>query len=743
MVRLLRVAALYALVGAVSFVVLRGTGWAAPVWPAAGIAFAFAFDAGAPVLPGVALGCFLLSLPVYRLAGLSLPAAALVALIIAAAVTVQTHVGAQLVRRRLGPRPQLERPGEILTFMLLAGPAPCLIAASVGVLTLFGAGLLTPAELGRAWLGWWVGDGIGVIVFAPLTLMALADQAEVWRGRRLTVAVPSLLVLALALTAFLVSASLERRDLDQRLNRRADLALEVLRRNLGSHEEALQGIRSVFEATEGLSPGQFARFTDSSLSRLRGLHAVSWNPIVPGGDLAAFERDMRRQPGFESFRVTERDGSGRTVPVRPRPFHVPVALIEPAAENRAALGFDIEADPVRAEAIAASMASGEQRATAPITLIQEQGRQKGVLLLLPVRQPPGFAVGVYRLGDLLAATFDDGSWSGFQFVLMDRTPGSPPQELARFPLKGESEKPSVWNDPPVVVRSLKEGGRAWHLELHPTDPLPGGGGPASPLLPLGGLLISGLLEGFLLLTTGTERQHQRELEQKLRTSLTAAAVAHEIKQPLARMLFLARTIQTGLGRSGGQGAGNELAMAARGIRSDARRVSRTIDSIRDILSNVVSAPALLDLVEPVRGALLVMKADLAGREIELRTEGLDRPHLIEGDRDQLQLVIINLIRNAVEATGRGGTVELTVRQDRYGVELEVDDDGPGFPADTRDPESLFLRSSKTEGTGIGLFVVRCAMENHRGSIRLGRSAQGGAAVVLRFPPVPRSRRGQR
>jgi signal transduction histidine kinase len=742
--RLLRVAALYALVGAASFLLLRGTGWAAPVWPAAGIAFAFVFDAGAALLPGVALGCFLLSLPVYRLAGLPLAAAAAVSLVVAAAVALQAQVGAQLVRRRLGPRPQLERAGEILTFMTLAGPLPCLIAASVGVLTLSAAGLLTPAELDRAWLGWWVGDGIGVIVFAPLALMTLPNQAEVWRGRRLTVAVPSLLLLTLALAAFLYTASLQRRELDQRLNRRADLALEVLRRNLSSHEEALQGIRSVFEATGALTPDQFARFTASSLRRLQGLHAVSWNPLVRGEDLAGFERDQRRLPGFGAFRVTERDASGSPVPARPRPWHVPVALIEPAGPNRAALGFDIRTDPVRAEAIAAALAGGVHRATAPIQLVQEQERQKGMLLLLPVRQPRGFAVGVYRLGDLLSSTFEEGSWEGFRFVLMDRTPGSPPEELARFPPGGEPQDASVWSDPAVVSRTLDEGGRLWQLELHTLPALPGKGGiTGSPLLRLGGLLISGLLEGFLLLTTGTERQRQRDLEQKLRTSLTAAAVAHEIKQPLARMLFLARTLQTALRRPGGQPAVGDLAIAAEGIRSDARRVSRTIDSIRDILGNVVSSLALLDIAEPVRGALLVMKADLARHDIDLRTRGLERPRLIEGDRDQLQLVIINLIRNAIEATGPGGKIELIARQDRFGVELEVSDDGPGFPADVRDPESLFLNSSKAEGTGIGLFVVRCAVENHRGSVRLGRSGLGGAAVVLRFPPVPPSRQLRR
>jgi signal transduction histidine kinase len=265
----------------------------------------------------------------------------------------------------------------------------------------------------------------------------------------------------------------------------------------------------------------------------------------------------------------------------------------------------------------------------------------------------------------------------------------------------------------------------------------------STLLPVGGLLTSGLLEAFLLLTTGTERQRSRELEQKLRTSLTAAAVAHEIKQPLARMLFLARSLHTGLRRAGDGPPGRELAVAAEGIRSDARRVSRTIDSIRDILGNVVSSLAPIDIAEPVRGALLVMKADLDRNAIDLQTTGLEHPHLIEGDRDQLQLVVINLLRNAIEAAGPQGRLAVRVRADRYAVELEVADDGPGFPEDTPGVESLCLASSKPEGTGIGLFVVRCAVENHRGSIRIGGSDLGGASVVLRFPPVPRSRRRQR
>ena len=63
--------------------------------------------------------------------------------------------------------------------------------------------------------------------------------------------------------------------------------------------------------------------------------------------------------------------------------------------------------------------------------------------------------------------------------------------------------------------------------------------------------------------------------------------------------------------------------------------------------------------------------------------------------------------------------------------LRIEDNGPGFPAlpDLLEP----LQTSRREGSGLGLFVVSTTLENHRGSIELGRSSLGGAAVTLRLP----------
>ncbi len=234
-------------------------------------------------------------------------------------------------------------------------------------------------------------------------------------------------------------------------------------------------------------------------------------------------------------------------------------------------------------------------------------------------------------------------------------------------------------------------------------------------------------------------EEKAELERKLRTSLAAAAVAHEIKQPLTALLYEAAWLEAELKRpalpsAGGQESGAQpLIEAAESVSRQAREVSITVEKIRDVLRNVASQLAPIDLTDPIYGALLLAKADLTRYRIQLETQGLEEPVTVLGDREQLQLVVHNLIRNAIEATGADGHLRLALHRQAKAVELEVADDGPGFPQGPVDLDGLLMASSKSEGLGIGLYVVRCAVDNHNGSLEIGRSGLGGASVRLRFP----------
>lgn len=517
--RNLIVALAYALIGLIALRFVQDTGVASPVWPSAGIAFAAVFQWGPRLLPGVFVGSIVVNVTSLWLGGNPWPTVLAVAVVMATGASAQAWIGATLVRRVLGPRPSLTRARQVLLFMLLGGLVACLLNPTVGVAAQLLVGYVKPGEALMVWVTWWVGDAIGVIVFAPLVFMLFAEQHDVWEGRRLKVAIPSLLVLFMAIGAYVQYSSLAHRQEATALAAAAEEVTHDLQRSVSMSTESLEGIKSLFESQSHVSPKQFRAYTYDMLHDESGLLAVSWNPVVPEGELQAFtvrERATLSNPAFEVF---ERDADGLRIPVESRPFYVPVTYIEPLATNQAAVGFDIESNPCRADAVHRASATGRMALTAPVQLVQETSTQNGVLMLLPLygeehtmdetsmgtNPPTAFAVGVYRMQDLMRATFANTHWNSADITLTDVTPGATPAPLATLGAgtaqAGQSE---------VGVQDLSVGGRVWQVAVvPPADVTSLGGLLTAPLFLIGGLLISVLLEAFLLLMTGVEKQARR------------------------------------------------------------------------------------------------------------------------------------------------------------------------------------------------------------------------------------------
>jgi C4-dicarboxylate-specific signal transduction histidine kinase len=148
---------------------------------------------------------------------------------------------------------------------------------------------------------------------------------------------------------------------------------------------------------------------------------------------------------------------------------------------------------------------------------------------------------------------------------------------------------------------------------------------------------------------------------------------------------------------------------------------------------------ILDLANVVRSALLYMGPNLQASGIQVQRHGLDCRPVVVGDQAQIQMAVVNLLRNAIEALEQAATtadgqpplisVELVPNKQR--VSVVVGDNGPGFssPQLARQP----LETSKHMGTGLGLFLAETTMANHHGELVLGRSPQGGAEARLVFP----------
>lgn len=224
-----------------------------------------------------------------------------------------------------------------------------------------------------------------------------------------------------------------------------------------------------------------------------------------------------------------------------------------------------------------------------------------------------------------------------------------------------------------------------------------------------------------------EESHRRDLEKKLKTSLNAAAIAHEINQPLSRIILRAR-----MGLETAVGADREMLAA---LTTDAERVVSVIEKMKVLLRNVETVQQKVDLAAVIASAIHQVKRPLHEAGVTVIGQGLDRGCMVLGDDVQLQLVVINLLTNAIEAivAGDGPRREIVVELNAHDdvVDLVVGDSGPGWPGGTID--EMLLNTTKAGGAGVGLYVVKTAVENHKGRITIGRSPLGGAEFRVRFP----------
>lgn len=162
--------------GRIGLAVPFTSGNVSPAWPPAGIALASLLLLGFRVWPGIALAAFLVNLltPIPHVAAAGT----------AVGNTVAPVLGAWLLRRVPGFRPSLARLRDVLAFVVIAVFCATAASATLGTLALFASGVNAWSHFGSAWLMWWLGDAMGVLVVAPLVLaMPSLVAIREWRRR--------------------------------------------------------------------------------------------------------------------------------------------------------------------------------------------------------------------------------------------------------------------------------------------------------------------------------------------------------------------------------------------------------------------------------------------------------------------------------------------------------------------------------------------------------------------------------
>ena len=215
-----------------------------------------------------------------------------------------------------------------------------------------------------------------------------------------------------------------------------------------------------------------------------------------------------------------------------------------------------------------------------------------------------------------------------------------------------------------------------------------------------------------------------------------ADASHELRTPLTSVLANLELLQASL-KNGSQAEDREIVDSA--LRSS-KRMGRLIADLLLLAradAGRLQAHRPVDLAE-VAGDAAAEAAPLMGdRELVVDNDGSLR---VEGSRDELHRMVLNLLDNAIRHTPPGSCVELTLRQDQGDAVVEVADDGPGIPAAMRtEVFDRFVRgrgpadTARGTGTGLGLAIVSAVAESHGGSVEAAESASGGALFVARIP----------
>jgi two-component system sensor kinase FixL len=218
----------------------------------------------------------------------------------------------------------------------------------------------------------------------------------------------------------------------------------------------------------------------------------------------------------------------------------------------------------------------------------------------------------------------------------------------------------------------------------------------------------------------------------------AASVAHEVNQPLTAIAANAQAGRRWLAHA--EPDLDEVRAALDGIVKAGERASQVIRRIRALARRAEPEHAALDLNGLVQDTLEMLQRELERRPLALRVDlapGLPR---VQGDRIELQQVLINLVMNALQAmdavlpAGASQCLELRTCADDGRVRLSVRDAGPGI-ADA-DAERLFAPffSTKAEGMGLGLSICRSIMAQHNGRIEARRTPPG-STFTLELPAI--------
>lgn len=763
------VALVYAFVGILGLKLAVPPGYASAVFPSSGIALAALLLLGRHYALSIFIGSAIMNFFVASQSGSLTSSSILIAFLIGAGASLQALIGEVLIKKYVPKFENLNDEKSIMMFLLLAGPASCVVNATFSTTVLSVFGVLSGTSFFYNWGMWFVGDAIGAMVFAPLVLAMAEKPRFSWSPKKRLVAVPSLLLFSFVVWFFFYSSNQLSEKFKAHLHIESDRHSQRISEAMDKYEAILAGTERFFNASNHISRQEFRDYLYKVLATDQGIRAISWSPRVSWEEREKFEKNAK-SAGIKNFKITEFSDQGR-VSAKQRPFYYPVLYTEPLQSNATAVGFDAFSTFERRQAMEKSISLKQPAISSKIRIVQDNFQAPSLAMYYPIFQNNknlGFIIGVFNLEDLInAALREDKKNADLNYIIYDVSDLK--QELLFKKIVKEEEH--LYSDSALVAKNILKnqskplfnsktievGKRKWLLYLFPSKRYIAANADLTAWsMLLGGLFIVILLQSLMMVIIGRTATVERLVEQKT-TELSNANIELEkltkLKSAfLANMSHEIRTPINGVVGMTGLLGDTELNIYQRecvdNISISAKSLLSLINDILDF--SKVEAGKLdleiidFDLEKTVRSTVKTLDYVARRKQLKLHVELFDMPSkVLRGDPSRFSQVLINLLNNAVKFTA-SGSVKLKASSLGFqnGVNVfrfEVIDTGIGIdpsaierifnPFDQVD--TSFTR--KYGGTGLGLSICKNLTELMGGKIGVIRNENGGSTFWVEFP----------
>ncbi len=639
-----------------------------PVWPPTGIAIAALLIFGGRVWPGILLGALaaniLTSLPFASVTG------------IAIGNTFEAVVAWFLLRRSKGWRRSFSSVGDVMTFVVYAAVLATLVSATIGSLSVCFGDPKQWSSFVSLWLTWWMGDGFGALIVAPL-ILSWSTSRKIDRHDIPEIA--GLFVLLLIAVLIVFAGWFPGRVKTYPL---AYLCLPCLlwaalrfdQRIVTSAIVLMAGL-AVWGAKHGFGP--FVQ-TNPNVTLLLLISFVGTSSLMTL--LVAAVTAERRRAEAEKWKLgSELEHHRRRVEdiVEHVPGVVWEAWGQPDASNQR---IDFVSNHV--ESLVGY--SKEEWLSTPnfwLSIVHPDDKE--------------------RAAAEAAAIFASGKGGTSRFRWMHK------------------DGREVWVESQSIVvcdESGPIGMRGVTMDITTA--------------------VEAETERAELLERESRARQQAEEASRLKEEFLAT-VSHELRTPLNAVVGWSRLLQSG--QLDAEGVKHAVEVIERNAAAQRQIIEDLLDVSRIVAGKLRINTQPVDLLLVIHAAIDAVQPAAEAKTIDITTHVSAPDAIVRADNERLQQVFWNLLANAVKFTPAGGTVDVYLERDGSLVEIRIEDTGPGVPAEflprifERFTQADGSSTRKHGGLGLGLAIVRHLIELHGGTVSAANRAEGGAVLTVKLP----------